>query len=489
MRPGVILLATGFAVLAGCAVGPDYHRPEAVKSGPVPGAFTDQGSPTNGPQWKAAEPSAQLPRGVWWEIFGDAELNRLETLAGADNQDLAASAARFEQARAGVGIARANFFPQLSVQPNLIRQRTSVNAPQLGMAAGASYTYNTYMVPLDLSWELDLWGRVRRQTESARAGFSAAVEDLESVKLALQAEVAADYFTLRALEAERSLVADTVEAYRRSLELTQNRRKGGIVSDLDVSEAETQLRSTDAELPAIDLQRANLLHALATLCGRPATGFQVAGAASITNAVPSLPAGLPSRLLERRPDISAAERRMAASNADVGVARTAFYPEIVFNGMGGFESLNASTVFDWPSRLWAIGPSLNLPLFTGGRNRAQLASARAAYDEAVANYRQIVLIAFEEVEDQLAAQRLLTQELDAESAAFTAASRTLEIANNRYKSGLVTYLEVATAQSAALANERSVVQLQGQRFVAQVALIKALGGGWESDAKQAYRQP
>lgn len=489
MRPCVILLASGFAVLAGCAVGPDYHRPEALKSRPVPGAFGDQGSATNRLEWKAAEPSAQLPRGAWWGVFGDAELNRLETLAEGDNQDLAAAAARFELARAQVGIARADFFPQISAQPNLVRQRTSVNASQLGQVAGAAYTYNTYMVPLDLSWELDLWGRVRRQTESARARFSAAAEDLESVKLALQAEVAADYFLLRALEAERSLVADTVEAYRHSLELTQNRRKGGIVSDLDVSEAETQLRTTEAELPAIDLQQANLLHGLATLCGRPATGFQIAATAPITNAVPSLPAGLPSRLLERRPDISAAERRMAAANADVGVARTAFYPEIVFNGMGGFESINAGTLFDWPSRLWAIGPSLNLPLFTGGRNRAQLASAHAAYDEAVANYRQIVLVAFEEVEDQLAAQRLLTQELNAESAAFTAASRTLDIANNRYKAGLVTYLEVATAQSAALANERTVVQLHGERLVAEVALIKALGGGWEGESKQASLQP
>ena len=484
-----ILLAIGAALLAGCAVGPDYHKPDAFKSGPLPGNFDNQNSATNWPEWKAAEPSAQLPRGPWWNIFGDAELNRLETLATADNQDLTAAAARFEHARALVKIARADFFPQLSAQPDWVRQRTSANAPQLGRPAGAAYSYSTFLAPLELGWEIDLWGRVRRQSESAQARFSAAAEDLESVKLALQSEAAADYFTLRSLEAERSLVADTVDAYRRSLELTQHRRQGGIVSDLDVSEAETQLRSTEAEMPAVDLQLANLLHALATLCGRPATGFQVGSATSLTNAIPSLPAGLPSRLLERRPDISAAERRMAAANADVGVARTAFYPEIVFNGMGGFESVNAGSLFDWPSRLWAIGPSLNLPLFTGGRNRAQLAAARAAYDEAIANYRQIVLVAFQEVEDQLAAQRLLAQNLEAESAAFTAASRTLDIANNRYKAGLVTYLEVATAQSAALANERSVVQLHGQRLVAEIGLIKALGGSWETDDMKARSQP
>jgi len=476
------------SLLTGCSIGPNYHRPEVLQSQPLPAAFADGGVGTNWPEWKLAQPSAQLPRGAWWEIFSEAELNRLEKLTAMENQDLAAAAARFEQARALVRVARADFFPQISTVPGLTRQRTSVNAPQLGKPAGTAFTYNTFSVPLDLSWELDLWGRVRRQTEAARAQFAAAADDLESVKLALQAEVASDFFTLRALDAERALVADTVGTYRRSLDLTQNRRKGGIVSDLDVSQAETQLRTTEAELPALDLQRANLQHALATLTGQPAMTFRLEPAATLTQNVPSVPRALPGDLLERRPDLSAAERRMAAANAQIGVAEGAFYPRIVINGAAGYESVDTSTLFNWPSRLWAIGPSLTLPLFTGGRNRANLAVARAAYDETVATYRQTALNAFQEVEDQLAAERLLAAQLVAESAALTAANHTLEIANNRYNAGLITYLEVATAQSAALENERTVVQLRGQRLIAEVSLIKALGGGWENAASQASRK-
>jgi outer membrane protein, multidrug efflux system len=478
MRASVFLIAAGLTAVAGCSVGPDYHRPAALPSQPLPAAFNGVEPTTNLPAWKVTQPSAHLPRGAWWKIFDDAELNRLENLAATNNQDLAASAARFEQARALVGIARADFFPQLSAQPGVIRQRTSVNAPQNGRPAGAAYTYNTFLAPLELGWELDLWGRVRRRTEGAQARFVAAADDLESAKLSLRAEVAADYFLLRSLESERALVADTIKAYRRSLELTQNRRKGGIVSDLDVSQAETQLRTTEAELPALDLQRETLLHALATLCGQAATGFQLVATSLATNTIPNVPISLPSELLERRPDIAAAERLMSAANADVGVAKSAFYPRIFFNGLAGFQSLSASSWFDWPSRFWAIGPSLDLPLFTGGRNRAQLALTRSAYDEIVASYRQSVLTAFEEVEDELAAQRLLAAQLDAQSAAFAAAQHTLDIANNRYDAGLITYLEVAIAQNAALDRERTLVRLRGQSLMAEVGLIKALGGGW-----------
>jgi multidrug efflux system outer membrane protein len=478
MRATVFIIAASLAALEGCSVGPDYHRPNPVSSQLMPIAFTGSESATNLPAWKTAQPSAHLPRGAWWKTFEDAELNRLENLAATNNQDLAAEAARFEQARALVGIARADFFPQLSAQPGVTRQRTSANTPQNGNPAGAAYTYNTFLAPLDLGWELDLWGRVRRQTEGAQARFVAAADDLESARLSLQAEVAADYFMLRSLESERALVADTITAYRRSLELTQNRRKGGIVSDLDVSQAETQLRTTEAELPALDLQRETLLHALATLCGQPATGFQLVETSLATNTIPNVPISLPSELLERRPDIAAAERRMSAANADVGVAKSAFYPRIFFNGMAGFQSLSASSWFDWPSRLWAVGPSLELPLFTGGRNRAQLAATRSAYNETVANYRQSVLTAFQEVEDALAAQRLLAAQLAAQSAAFAAAQHTLAIANNRYNAGLITYLEVATAQNAALDRERTLVRLRGQSLMTEVGLIKALGGGW-----------
>ncbi len=428
------------ALLAGCAIGPDYRHPAA---------------------------------------------NRLETAATEANQDLAVAFSRFEQARALMNVARADLFPQASTTQNLTRQRTSVNMVDRGQASGVSHTYNTFTVPLDASWELDLWGRVRRQVEAARAFLSAASDDLEAAKLAVQAEVATDYFVLRALGAEYALLQQTAEAYRRSLELTRNRRQGGIASDLDVAQAETQLTTTEAQLPVVDLQRAKLRHALGTLCGQVASGFELAPAPDALTAGPVIPISLPSELLERRPDIAAAERRMAAANAEVGVAQTAFYPRVLFQGSAGFQSIDASTLFDWPSRFWAVGPSLQLPLFTGGRNRAKLAAARAAYNAAVGSYRKTVLIAFQEIEDQLAAQRLLAAELDAENAALGSARRTLEIANNRYKAGLVTYLEVATAQSAALAHERTVVELGAQKLSASVGLIKALGGGWS--AKEGER--
>lgn len=473
-----------FAIIAGCSVGPDYHRPAALKSQPMPSAFTGPTPTNDAAEWKPARPSAQLPRGAWWKIFDDGELDRLETLAATENQDLAAAAARLREARAQLGVARSAFYPQIATTPNFNRQRTSYNTPVNGHAYDTNFTFDTFNVPLDLSWEVDLWGRVRRQVESARASFAASADDLESARLLLQAEVASDYFNLRELVEDRRIVADNIEAYTRSLELTQNRRKGGIVSDLDVSQAETQLRSTEAELPVIDLQRANTLHALAVLCGQPPMTFQLA-VEPLTNAVPTVPTGVPSELLERRPDIAAAERRMAAANAQVGVAVSAFYPQVFLTGAAGFQSIGVDTLFDWPSRLWSFGPSVTMPIFTGGQNRSQLALARASFEETVADYRETVLDAFQEVEDELAAQRLLSAQLDAQSAALAAARHTLEIANNRYKAGVVTYLEVATAQTAALNAEQAFAQVEGQQFAAQVGLIKALGGGWQNNAANA----
>ena len=478
LRPLPILASC--ALLAGCAVGPDYQRPAALRSQPLPASFAGD--------WKTAGPAAHLPRGAWWELFGDAELSRLELAASAGNENLAATLARFRQASAVVNIARSDFFPQLSFAGSAIRQRTSRNAVQSGHPAGQGYNYNTFTVPLEMGWEPDLWGRIRRQTEAASARSTASADDVEAVKLALQGAVAADYFALRSFDAELALVTDTIETYRRSLDLTRSRRKGGIVSDLDVSQAETQLRTTETQLPALQLQRARLANALAVLCGQPAPAFVIASDRARLAPPPAVPAALPGELLERRPDVASAERRMAAANADMGVAKSAFYPRLVFNGLAGLQSINAGTVFNWPSRVWAIGPTLEVPIFTGGRNTAQLAAARAAYDETVASYRQTVLAAFQEIEDQLAAQRFLAAQLDAEAAALVSARRTLEIANNRYRAGLVTYLEVATAQSAAFDRERALVRLQGERCVATVGLIKALGGGWEANADPAHAQ-
>jgi multidrug efflux system outer membrane protein len=474
--------------LAGCAVGPDYKRPAALPIQPLPKKFSaDAYANTNQTIWKIAAPAADQPRGEWWQSFNDSELNRLETLALTNNQNLAATVARFEQSRASLAGTRADFYPQLTLggTPNgdLTRQRTSINQPQQGVASGTSHTYNTFTAPIYLGWEIDLWGRVRRQAEAAKDRFVASMDDYESARLAVAAEVATDYFALRTLNNEFTLVTNTIDAYRRSLELTQNRRRGGVASDLDVAQAATQLHSAEAQLPDIKLSRAKTLHALAILCGESPVNFTVVTDAAKDTTVPEIPPSLPSELLEHRPDIAAAERHMAAANADVGVAKAAFFPTVRINGLAGFQSVDASTWFDWPSRFWSVGPSVQLPLFTGGLNRSHLALAHAAYDEMVADYRQTVLSAFGEVEDGLAAQQLLAEQWNAENETVIAARRTLEIASNRYKSGLVTYLDVASAQADALLHERNLVQLEGTRLTASVNLVKALGCGWQATDK------
>jgi multidrug efflux system outer membrane protein len=468
-------------LLASCSISPKYTRPEPLPFQGVPNSFANARSTgrgqTNQTEWKIAETSASLPSEAWWELFADPELTRLETLASRQNQELAAAAARLQQARAMVSVARADLFPHLSAQPGLNRQRTSFNSFDRGGPAGISHTYNNFTIPLDAEWEFDLWGRVRQQVSAAHSRLAASEDDVRAARLSIGAEVAANYFSLEAFNAEFRLVEQTIGAFRRSLELTRNRRRGGIASELDVSQAETQLKSAEALLPAIELNRTRIVNALAMLCAQSASGFEVHPPERIAR-VPEIKAGYPSELLERRPDIAAAERRMAAANADVGVAQTAFYPRVLFHGLAGFQSIDAGSLFNWPSRVWALGPSIELPIFTGGRNRAELAFARAGYAGTVADYRQTVLTAFQEVEDQLAAQRLLAEQFASEKAALTSAQRTLEIAQNRYKAGLVTYLEVATAQSAALDRERSLVRLNSERLTAQVALVKALGGGW-----------
>jgi len=468
--------------LAGCAIGPDYKRPAPVPDQPVPKSFSS--FTTNGVTWKVAEPSAQVARGDWWRMFGDAELNRLETLALTNNQNLAAAAANMKQSRDLLSAARSEFYPQLNAGGtpggDITRQRTSVNAPENGTTNGVAHTYDTFTAPIYLGWELDLWGRVRRESEAAKDRYRASAADLASGRLAVAAEVANDYFSVRELEAEYDLITNTITTYQRSLDLTQNRRRGGIVTDLDVAQAETQLRIAEAESPDIQMRRAEALNALAITCGESPVDFAIA-----TNSVsevdePEVPASLPSELLEQRPDISSAELQMAAANAQIGVEKAAFFPTVRIDGLAGLQSVNASTWFTWPSRFWSVGPSITLPIFTGGLNRANLAAAHAAYEGTVAGYRQTVLGAFGEVEDALAAQHWLAEEWTADTAAVAAAQRALEIANNRYKAGLVTYLDVATAQTQALTVEYSAVELQAARSTAAVNLVKSLGGGWNN---------
>jgi multidrug efflux system outer membrane protein len=475
-------VSLALALLAGCAVGPNYERPAAVTT--MPAVYAGA---TN--QWKIASHQAHFPKGQWWEVFGDAELNRLETQAAEANQELKAAVARFAQARAMADVARSGLFPSIGAAFVATRQGDSANRPlsNAGQATGQGNTYNNFILPFDISYELDLWGRVRREVESARATAQADAADLEGVKLAIAAEVAADYFALRALDAEKTALLTTIEADHKSLELTRNRRAGGLVPDLDVAQAETVLKAAEAQLPATVLSRTQFEHALAALTGQTASLFRLAEH-PLDREPPVIPAELPSALLERRPDIAGAERRMAAANAGIGVAKAAFFPTIRLNGLAGFQSLDAGTLFDWPSRLWAVGPSLSLPLFEGGLRRASLRAAEAGYEEAVARYRDTVLRAFADVEDNLAAQRLLRAQHEQEMSALQSARKQLEIANNRYRSGLVTYLEVASAENLTLEHERAIARLTGQQFAAAVALVKSLGGGWrEHDYTAAGR--
>jgi NodT family efflux transporter outer membrane factor (OMF) lipoprotein len=472
--------------VAGCSVGPDYHRPPVQAGQPLATPFVLSGAPsTNQAVWKIAEPAAQSPRGEWWRMFQDDQLNRLESLADTNNQNLAGAAARFEQARALATAARAGFYPTLTAggtpSGDVTAQRTSKSAPLSGHAAGQSFNYDTFTAPLYLGWEPDLWGRIRKQSAAARASFVAAADDLASARLDLATEIAADYYTLRAQDNQRNILIDTITTYRRSLELVKNRRRGGVVTDLDVAQAATQLHTAEAQLPVIELQRAQLQDAIALLCGQPAMSFFIATNSFFPAAFPAVPTMLPGQLLEHRPDIAAAERRMASANASIGVAKTAFFPSIRINGVAGFQSVDAGSLFDWPSRFWAVGPTLDFPLFTGGFNRAQLAAARASYDETVANYRQTVLTAFSQVQDALYAEHLLADQWVAENAALASSKQALTIATNRYNAGLVIYLDVATAEDDALNHESAVASLSGARLVATINVIKALGANWEAE--------
>ena len=467
-------------LLCGCAVGPDYERPVATA---IPQAYAGETG-----VWKIARPQAQLPKGNWWEVFGDPQLNTLEADASASNQQLKVAVQQFAEARAALAFTRGGLYPDLALSGLYTRQHTSPNSPlsTTGLPLGQSSTYNNFAVPLDLSYEFDLWGRVRRSIESAQAQAQASSDDLEAVKLAIQAEVASDYFNLRTLDSELAVLRSSVDVFSKSYGLTVDRRAGGVATDLEVAQAATVLKTTQAQLPEVALARAQFQHALAVLIGRTASQFSIPENASVS-APPTIPAGLPSELLERRPDISAVERRMAAANANVGVAKAAFFPSFQLTGLAGLDSATTRNFLSSSSSLWALGPSVTLPLFEGGKLRAGLDFATSTYIELVASYRQTVLTAYSEVEDGLSAQSLLSNQYDAERDALLAARKQLELANNRYRDGLVTYLEVATAESTELNIEFSTVQIRGQQLVAAVNLVKALGGGWKDPLQGRQR--
>lgn len=463
-----VALSLSLTMLAtGCAVGPNYQRPEATT---IAETYTGPAG-----EWKIATPKAHLPKGNWWKIFADPQLDRLEAEAEAANQDLKAAVAKFEQARAVADVARSGLFPRLGAAFQPMRQRDSENRPAGGKPGK---TYDNLIAPFDMSYELDLWGRVRRGLESATAQSEASGDDVESVRLTIQAEVAADYFTIRALDADKALLRSSIEVYRKSLALVRDRRANGMVSDLDVAQAETVLKTTESQLPENALQRVKFEHALAVLTGNNASLFHLEERPLDLGPL-IVPPDLPSELLERRPDIAAAERRMAAANANIGVATAAFFPTVKLTGLSGFQSGDSALLFDWPSRFWAVGASVSQPLFQGGQLLANLHQAKAAYEENVARYRQIVLAAFADVENNLAAENLLASQYMQVMDALQSANRQLEIATNRYEAGLVTYLEVAVSEHSALGLERTGARLRGQQLVAVVGLIKSLGGGWQ----------
>lgn len=453
------------------SVGPDYQRPET----PAGAAWRD----TDSIAWKGGVPADAFARGEWWKLFADPALDDLEARASSANQNLRAAAARVEEARAAAGLAHSAYWPQVGVNPSVSRDQSSLTVVN-GLPNPLA---TTYRAPLAASWELDLFGRVRRLNESARAETEASVATYEAVRLSLSAEVAMTYFSLRALDRESALVVDGVELRQRALALVTSRRRSGAATDFDVARAETELAATQAESAALANRRSGLQNALAVLVGESASGFQLS---AVTNQpsvmLPAVPAGLPSDLLERRPDVAAAERALAAANARIGVAKAAFFPAISLTGSAGYASGDIDQLFQTDSRVWSVGPSLYLPIFQGGRNRANLGRSRAAYDEAVARFRQDVLVAFREVQDALTATRLLADQSAAQDRAVAAARRAGELAQKRYDAGFVNYFEVIDAQRTVLSAERAAAQLAAQQLNNSVALIKALGGGWTAPA-------
>jgi NodT family efflux transporter outer membrane factor (OMF) lipoprotein len=467
-------LSTPIALLvlaAGCTVGPRYSRPAAPA--PAPDAWRTQ------PPWQEAAPKDSIPKGTWWQIFHDPALDAYEQQLLQANQSLFAARDRLSQARSLARVATADFFPQVSTDPSAARERYSGNRPLIVSQPTSAITENLFTIPFSLNYEADLFGRVRHNVEAANASLQSTAADLQNVQLVLTAELAADYFSLRELDAEYQVVQESVEYERKGLDLVNHRHDGGIANGLEVAQQATVLDSTISQLSLVKQTRAQYEHAIAVLVGQPASAFSVP-AAPLRDAPPPVPLGVPSDVLERRPDIATAERTMAYQNAQVGIARSAFYPHVTLSGSGGLLSKDLGSLFNASSLIWSVGADAFEPIFQGGRNRANLAAARAGYDQSVANYRQSVLTAFQQVEDGISNLSTLSQALTTQSAAVDDARRALTIANNRYVGGVTTYLDVITAQTTLLNSQRLATQLLGQQMVSAVYLVKALGGGWDA---------
>jgi NodT family efflux transporter outer membrane factor (OMF) lipoprotein len=455
-----------------CAVGPKYRRPDVQ----TPPAYKEQQVPAGSDQWKTANPSDGTLRGNWWELFGDPRLNRLEEQVAVSNQNVKQAEAQFRQARALVAFNRAGYKPTVTSQPALTSSYTSHNLGARGFGGGQFTQYN---LPFGVSWEPNFWGRVSLAVESAVAAAQTSAADLENMRLSMQADLAADYFQLEGLDMEEQLLRDTIAAYEKAVQLTIVRHNSGVASRTDVVQAQTQLDSTRAQLTDLGVSRAQFEHAIAVLAGQPPSTFSLP-VGRINGVPPPIPAGVPSQLLERRPDIAAAERLVAEANSQLGLAQVAYYPSVTLGLNPGFQSSSIANWLTWPSRFWSLGPSVAQTLLDFGRRHAQTRQSAASYDATVASYRQTVLSAFQEVEDNLAALGLLDREAVQQDAAVKGARDALQLETDRYKAGTVSYLDVITSQTIALTNERAAVEILQRRMTSAVQLIRALGGGWDA---------
>jgi NodT family efflux transporter outer membrane factor (OMF) lipoprotein len=458
-------------------VGPKYVKPTA----PVAPAFKEQPPESfkGSDGWKPAQPSDQALRGKWWEIFGDPQLNALEEEVTLSNQDLKVSEARFRQARAMIRFNRSAEFPTISTSPSIANERVSPNSPYFP-ASQANNGTGAFTLPFDLSYEVDLWGRVRRTVSASREEAQASAADLQTANLSLHAELAVDYFELRSADVQEQLLDDTVKVYTNALQLTQNRFDGGAAPKSDVAQAQTQLDGARVQDTDITVMRAQFEHAIATLIGKPPAEFNITPAPKTALQLPAIPVGLPASLLERRPDIAAGERRVAEANDQIGIARAAFFPSLVLGATGGFEGTSITNWFNWPSRMWAVGPQMSQTIFDAGRRRAVSEGATANYDGTVASYRQTTLTAFQEVEDNLAALRILEKEAQQQRESTASAEESLQLFTNRYEGGVDNYLQVITAQTVLLTNQRNDIDIERRRMDASVLLVKAVGGGWDT---------
>jgi NodT family efflux transporter outer membrane factor (OMF) lipoprotein len=472
----------GLLLLSGCTVGPKYHPP----STPAPPAYKEL-TPENFKEtdgWKEAQPQDNVIHDKWWEVFNDPELNALEDQVNVSNQNIAAAFASFLQARALARQARAQYFPTVTTNPSITGNRQS---PTLTTVSPSNTTYADYSLPFDASWQPDLWGRLRNNVRANVAAAQASAADLENTRLTVHAEVAVDYFQLRGQDALRQLLDSTVVAYQQSLELTRALFETGIDSDESVAQAETQLASTQAQATNLAIARAQYEHAIALLVGKSASEFSIP-VGPFKSTPPAVPFGVPSQLLERRPDVAANERLMAQANAQIGIAKAAYFPLVTLGAVVGLESSSILNWFTWPSRFWSVGPALAETLFDAGLRRATVQQFQATYDQTAANYRETVLTAFQQVEDNLAALRILSLELRQQDTAVKSAERNLELAVHRYKLGIDPYLNVITAQTTLLGNQQTAVNLRMEQLTDSVQLIEALGGGWTASQLPSQKQ-